>query len=145
MKYLVLTAIILHFLTKFFWDYGVDYSYRDRFERGLRTENIEEIKAAWEGMQREETRAYDRYSAGIATVIFLWVIAAQSKKRLSDKMIVVLEWWSFWVISDVIKELSHYFNVLTWLFANPTYKYLSEYIIFFVSIGYIFYRLNRSK
>lgn len=142
MKYLVVAAIWLHLFTKFFWDYGVDYSYRDMLKHGFRTGNIEQVKSAWEGINREEIPAYNQYSLGISTVMLLWVIACQSKKRLSDKMIIILEWWSFWVVSDVIKEVSNIFGVLTWLFDNPTHKYLSEYIIFFVSGAWIIYKVR---
>jgi len=145
MKYVIIAAMILHLLMKFFWDYGVDYSYRDRFERALRENNIQEVKAAYEGIDREETPAQNRYSLGMATVMLLWIIAIQFKEHPSDKITVLLEWWSFWVISDVVKELANMFNVLTWLFNNPVQKYLSEYVIFFLSGGWIWWRLRKRK
>lgn len=145
MKVLVIAAMVLHLMTKLFWDYGVDYSYRDNFYRALRTENIQEAKAAYESMVRVETPAQNRYSFGMTIVMLLWVIAAQFKKPLSGKIIIVLEWWSFWVISDVVKELSNMFNILTWLFNNPTQKYLSEYIILFVSGLWIVWRFKNNR
>lgn len=145
MKYLIISAIILHVATRTFWDYGVDYSYRDRFERAMRSEDFKEVKLAYEGIERQETPAQNRYSLGISAVILLWVIAIQYRIKLSDTMLVIMEWWSFWVVSDVVKEMANLFGVLQWLFNNPTQKYLSEYIIFFLSGGWVWWKLRKIK
>lgn len=85
------------------------------------------------------------YYAGYALVMLLWVVAFNLKTETTKTLSVITGWWTFWIVNDFMKELSHLTGFLGFLFLDPTKKYLSEYIIFAISTGYVIYRLKHSK
>ena len=83
------------------------------------------------------------YYAGVAVVMLIWVSMAGREFSRGEK--ILRNWWMFWVVNDVMKEAAYWLDILQWLFANPTQKYLSEYIIFGISTGYLIWQLKKDK
>lgn len=97
------------------------------------------IKSFWELVSD------NLYYTGMALVMMLWVIAFKIKKESDKPLDIIVSFWLVWVISDFLKELAHFFNILQWLFANPTVKHLHEYIAFGVSGLVVLWQIRKLK
>lgn len=85
------------------------------------------------------------YYTGMAAVMLLWVVAFKVKRESDKYLDIIVAFWLVWVVNDLLKELSHSLNILTWLFANPTVKHLHEYIAFGISLIVVVYQIRKLK
>lgn len=139
---LIILAILIHLLIKLFWDTNYDFTLYDKLQAEL--ESVPNAKLLYEQIVSQEKIGATWFSATIAIVMFTWVfLYSHSLQSAGIKTFVT--WWLFWLANDVLKELSHLTGFLSFFFLDPTRKYLSEYIIFAISTGYVIYRLKRSK
>lgn len=140
--------ICIHLATKFFWDYGFDYSIYDKRDAALKSGNISELRILIPQIEAQEREGANRFALGITFIMLFWVSMRRVKFELTPKLKILLNGWIIWVASDFLKEVSFRFGILKWFFANPLVKDLNEYIAFFISAVIVLwqmYRLNRSK
>ena len=138
-KYLIFFAIVLHLAAKFFWDADLNETVKDKFDNSL---NVEQ-QIYYTDYVHEYSRAFNTYSTSLAVVLFTWALLLRNE--LKGNWRVILTWWMFWLGNEVLKEVSNMTGFLSWFFLSPTEKYLSEYIVFAISTGYLVWRVQFKK
>lgn len=142
---LILFAITLHLATKFFWDFGYDYSLYSQLREARESMDILWVNDVLDKIEIQEREGANRFSLGITLIIFTWVYLRKIEFEITPKLRIIIGGWLVWAGNDVLKEICYKLNILQWFFANPTIKNLHEYIAFLVSVIFILWQLRRLK
>lgn len=125
-KALLLSAIILHFLVRTFWNFHIvipDYI-----------------------SPEQQTNLY---MLGISIVFLLWAYSYKERnlysvtEKTQRHLKIITNTWLIFISGDVLKEASRTTGYLQDLFFNPTNKNMLEYLIWAIAIIYVWYKLRK--